>query len=229
MKRKFVLPVLLILILLLSACGSTTSRGSASTQAAANQQGLQLSEKLAIGTLKLEGTPNAVTAKQASDLLPLWQVYSSLITSDTAAQQEKDALAQQIQETMSPTQVQAINGFNLTQRDVFTSMQQLGISASAQVNANGTPQPNGGGGPGGGGGTFFFGGGGGGGGNFTGGANRNGGGGGGGFGGNGGTQLNPNQIATLQARRSANGGSFNNTRLLTPLVQAVIKLLESKS
>ncbi len=227
MKRKIVLPVLMISVLLLSACGSANpSRSFSTQQSGTNQQGqeLALSEKLAIGTLKLEGTPNAVTAKQASDLLPLWQVYSSLITSDTAAQQEKDALAQQIQETMSPTQVQAIDGLNLTQRDVFTSMQQLGISASAQVNANGTPQPNGGGFPRGGETFFFGGGGGGGGGNFTGGANRNGGG-----GGNGGTQLNPNQIATLQARRSANGGSFNNTRLLTPLVQAVIKLLESKS
>ena len=226
MKPKIVLPVLMISVLLLSACGSANSSRSFSTQqSGTNQQGqgLPLSEKLAIGTLKLEGTPNAITAKQASGLLPLWQVYSSLITSDTAAQQEKDALAQQIQETMSPPQVQAIDGLNLTQRDIFASMQQLGISASAQVNANGTPQPNGGGSAGGGGAFFFGEGGGGGGGNFTGGANRNGG------GGNGGTQLNPNQIATLQSRRSANGGSFNNTRLLTPLVQAVIKLLESKS
>lgn len=214
MKRKFVLPVLMISVLLLSACASANTDRSFGAQSGSgtNQpaQELPLSEKLAIGTLKLEGTPNAVTAKQAADLLPLWQVYSSLITSDTAAQQEKDAVAQQIQETMTPAQTQAIEGFNLTQRDVFTSMQQLGISASSQVNANGTPQPNGGGGPGGGGAVFF-------------------GGGGGGAGGNGGTQLNPNQIATLQARRSANGGSFNNTRLLTPLVQAVIKLLESKS
>lgn len=224
MKRKFVLPLLLIAVLLLAACGSSNTRRSFSTQTGADTQALPLSEKLAIGTLKLEGTPNAVTAKQAADLLPLWQVYSSLITSDTAAQEEKDALVEQIQETMSPTQVQAINGFSLTQRDVFTSMQQLGISPSAEVNANGTPSPNGGGFPGGGG-TFFFGGGGGG--NFAGGGNRNGGG--GGFGGNGGTQLNPNQIATLEARRAANGGGFNNTRILTPLVEAVIKLLEAKS
>lgn len=227
MKRKFVLPLLLISILFLSACGSANRGAPSNNQSNPNQQTLPLSEKLAIGTLKLEGTPNAVTAKQASDLLPLWQVYSSLIISDTAAQQEKDALAQQIQETMSPPQIQAIDSLNLTQREIFTSMQQLGISASSEVNANGTPAPNGGGFPGGGG-PFVFGGGGDGG-NFAGGANRNGGGGGGGFGGNGGTQLNPNQIATLQARRSANGGSFNNTRLLTPLVQAVIKLLESKA
>jgi len=235
MKSKIVIPLLLIPILLLSACGSAATNRTASnnnntqTQGGANPQALQLSEKLAIGTLKLEGTANAVTAKQAADLLPLWQVYSSLITSDTAAQEEKDALAQQIQETMTSDQITAIDGLNLTQREVFSSMQQLGITASAQVNANGTPQPGGGGFGGGG---QFFSGGGGGGGNFTGGGggNRNNGGGGGG-GGNGGAQLTPQQIATAQARRSANGGGggFGSNRILTPLVGAVIKLLESKS
>jgi hypothetical protein len=232
MKSKIVIPILLVSVLLLSACGSAAastgtgfnSQGGANTQGSgANPQAMQLSEKLAVGTLKLEGTPNAVTAKQAADLLPLWQVYSSLITSDTAAQEEKDALAQQIQDTMTSAQVSAIDGLNLTQRDVFTSMQQLGITASASVSANGTPQPGGGNFPGGG--AVFFGGGGG---NFTGGGNRNGG---GGFGGNGGTQLSPQQIATAQARRAANGGGggFNSSRILTPLVGAVIKLLESKS
>jgi hypothetical protein len=225
MKSKIILPLLLIPMLLLAACGSPTTRTAANTPGGANSQAMPLPEKLALGTLKLEGTTNAVTAKQASDLLPLWQVYSSLITSDTAAQEEKDALAQQIQETMGSEQIKAIDNLNLTQRDVFASMQQLGITTSSQVSANGTPQPAGGGFPGGG---EFFGGGGGGG-NFTGGGGggnftRGGGGGGGGTG----TQLTPNQIATAQARRSANGGGFNNNRLLTPLIGAVIKLLESK-
>ena len=236
MKNKIVLPLLLTLILLLSACGSTTTNnnfsgqgnGQGKGQGSGATQTMPLAEKLAVGTLKLEGTGNAVTAKQAADLLPLWQVYSSLITSDTAAQEEKDALAQQIQETMTNDQIKAIDGLNLTQREVFASMQQLGITASAQVNANGTPQPNGGGFPGGG--AVFFGGGGGGnfaggggGGNFNGGGNRNG-------GGNSGTQLTPQQIATAQARRAANGGGgFNSNRILEPLVGAVIKLLQSKS
>jgi uncharacterized protein YceK len=223
MKNKKVFPLLLILILLLSACGSVITSTASNAQSGTTPQAMQLSEKLAIGTLKLEGTANAITTKQAADLLPLWQVYSSLITSDTAAQEEKDALAQQIQETMTSDQINAIDGMNLTQRDVFASMQQLGITTTSQVSANGTPQPNNGGFPGGG---QFFGGEGGG--NFTGGGNRNGGGGGGGFGGNG-TQLTPQQIATAQARRAANGGGFNSNRILTPLVNAVIKLLESKS
>jgi len=215
MKSKIVIPILLVFSLMLSACGSAAAN-TPNTQGGANPQDLQLSEKLAIGTLKLEGTANAITAKQAADLLPLWQVYSSLITSDTAAQEEKDALVQQIQEIMTSDQITAIDGLNLTQREVFASLQQLGITASAPVSANGTPQA-GGNFPGGG---NFTGGGG----NFTGGGNRNGG------SGNGGAQLTPQQIATAQARRAANGGGsgFNNNRILTPLIEAVIKLLESK-
>jgi hypothetical protein len=227
MKSKIFLPLLLILMLLLSACGSAATSTTPSAQGGTNPQGLPLSEKLAVGTLKLEGTGFAINAKQAVDLLPLWQVYSSLITSDTAAQEEKDALAQQIQETMTGDQIKAIDAMNLTQSEIFASMQQLGITTS-QISANGTPQPGGnfaegGGFPGGGGGGNFTGGGGGGGGNFAGG----GGGGGGNFAG-GGSQLTPSQIATAQARRAENGGGFNNNRLLTPLVEAVIKLLESK-
>src|SRR5512141_2547442 len=142
MKNKIAFTLLLIPILILSACGSKAGNPTSTAQGNANAQELPLSTKLAIGTLKLEGTTSAITPTQAKDLLPLWQVYSSLITSDTAAQEEKDALAQQIQETMTADQVKAIESLNLTQRDVFTSMQQLGITASAQVSANGTPQPN---------------------------------------------------------------------------------------
>ena len=216
MKNKRIFIGLLLPILLLAACGTTTNRTS--TTQTANTQELPLSTKLAIGTLKLEGTESAVTPAEAKDLLPLWQVYSSLITSDTAAQEEKDALAQQIQETMTADQVKVIDSLNLTQRDVFTSMQELGIAPQFGAN-NGTTQQNGNGSQ-----------------NNGQGQNRNfqpggfpGGGGPGGFGGNG-TQLNPEQIATAQARRQANGNGsgFNNNRLLTPLIGAVIKLLESK-
>jgi hypothetical protein len=44
---------------------------------------------------------DAVTAEQAQELLPLWETLKVLESSDTAATQEKDALIEQIQETMS--------------------------------------------------------------------------------------------------------------------------------
>ena len=217
MKSKIIIPLLFISIFILSACGSAVGNSTSTAQGNSTAQELPLATKLAIGTLKLEGTESAVNSAQVKDLLPLWQVYSSLIVSDTAAQEEKDALAQQIQETMTADQVKVIDALNLTQSDVFASMQELGIAPQFGTN-NGTTQQNG---------------------NTTRGNGQNGnfppggfpgGGGPGGFGGNG-TQLNPEQIATAQARREANGngdGGFNNSRLLTPLIGAVIKLLESK-
>ena len=45
-------------------------------------------------------------------------------------------------------------------------------------------------------------------------------------GGPGGQEFTPEQIATAQARKAEGGGM--NTRMLTPLVEAVIELLESK-
>jgi hypothetical protein len=45
-----------------------------------------------MGTLQLEGTEFAVTVQQSSELLILWKAYRSLIESDTAAQEELQAL-----------------------------------------------------------------------------------------------------------------------------------------
>ena len=228
MKKNIIITLLLTLSIMLAACGSTgteTAPNSNSdtqvTDANPNaQQGdgtapeLPLSTQLAIGTLKLEGTEFAVASNQASSLLPLWQVLLSLTESDSAAQEEIDAIVEQIQETMTADQLQAIDAMGLTNESVFTTMQEMGL-VQQQANASGTPQP---------GGNFPEGG-------FPGGGGPGGGPGGGGGPGSGadGGQLTPDQIATAQARRAENGGSggFGN-RLLTPLVGAVIELLESK-
>jgi hypothetical protein len=177
---------------------------------------------LAIGTLKLEATEYAVASDQATELLPLWQVLNSLSSSDTAAPEELTAITEQIQETMTAEQLQAIEEMGLTQEDMFATMQDLGLVNAPQANVEGTPQPGAGFGGGQGQGPD--------GGFVPGGAPPGGGPGGGegpggGFGGQGLTQ---EQIATAQARRAEGGGGFGN-RMLTPLVEAVIKLLESKA
>ena len=93
MKTKFTIPVSLLTIftLLLAGCSSV----SAATVSVSNS--LSGATKLALGTLKLEGTSQAVTAAQASELLTLWQGYKSLDNSDTSSQVELDALVKQIQ------------------------------------------------------------------------------------------------------------------------------------
>ena len=221
----------LILTLLLAACGGTAetvpSAGSAETapntdsssetvQDGENSpsfdigsQELPLSSALAIGMLKLEETDQAVAPDQAADLLPLWQVLNSLSTSDTAAPEETEAILEQIQETMTDEQLAVIEAMELTGEDIFATMQELGLT-NVQVNAEGTPQAGG----------------------FGSGQRPEGGFPGGGPGrsdgpGGGGGEISPEQMATAQARRAEGSGGFGN-RLMTPLVEAVIELLESK-
>jgi len=227
--KKLTFSIFTVLILALTACSGGTSNAqqsspNQSTNAAPAE--LPLASKLVIGSFKLEGTDNAITTEQAAQLLPLWQVYEQLSSSDTAAQEEVTALAEQIQETMTSDQMTAINAMNLTPQDIFTVMQEQGIQfggnrqQSSQGNGNqsngGNFQP-----PEGGGGEFFVRPGNGGGGP---------GGGPGGFGGGQGQNLSPEQIATMEARRAENGGSnfrFNSTP--TPLIQALVKLLQEKA
>jgi len=224
MKKAVFLTI--VMTLLMTACGSADSTSEADTgnqQFDPNTRELPLITKLAIGTLKLEDTDLAVSSDQSADLLPLWQVFNNLSSSDSAAPEEITAVTEQIQETMSSEQLQAIDDMELTSQDIFATMQELGLVNAPQVNAEGTPQA---------GGSFRFRGGqGSGGGDFPGGGPPDGGPPGGGFGGGGfgGEGLNPEQIATAQARRAEGGGTGFGNRMMTPLVEAVIELLESKT
>ena len=210
MKKTIVLA--LILTLLLAACGGSVETDTTAEnveQFDPNSFELPLSSTLAIGTLKLEETDQAIAPDQAADLLPLWQVLNSLTTSDTAAPEEIEAILEQIQETMTDDQMTAIEAMELTREDIFNTMQELGIKFGS---GEGRPEDSGTGqGPGGGG--------------FPGGGPPGGGpGGGGGFGGG---EISPEQMATAQARRAEGGGGFGS-RMMAPFIPAVIELLEAK-
>jgi hypothetical protein len=145
MKRKrlllFVIPLLLGLVLAGCKGSSSTSDSSTDSTGSSNSQdATSLSEvnKLLVGTLKLDNTANAVTADQATQLLPLWQAYLSLSSSDTAAEAEVAALLTQIQGTMTSQQMDAINALNLTNTDMMDLMQSMG----GPMGQRGTPDPN---------------------------------------------------------------------------------------
>lgn len=198
-----------IMALLLAACGGNdeaAQSGENGEQFDFRSQELPLSSTLVIGTLKLEETDQAVASEQAADLLPLWQVLKSLTGSDTAAQEEIEAIIEQIQDTMTDEQMSTIEGMDLTREDIFTTMQELGI----EFGFGGRDGPPEGFGSGQGGG-------------FS-GDGPPGGGQGGGFGGQ---EFTPEQRATAQARR-AEGGGGSRIRLMTPLVEAVIEILQVK-
>jgi hypothetical protein len=98
-------------------------------------------QKLAPGTLKLEGTDRAVTAAQAKTLLPLWKAVKTLSSSNNASAEEITALYQQIQDAMTAEQLQAIKNLSLTQAEMQALMQQYGIQMPQMPagNLNGTP------------------------------------------------------------------------------------------
>ncbi len=207
MRKVYFVTILLIAALALTACGANNQNG----QNAGSGQGPNFGNRpispqmlLAVGTFKLEGTPQAVNATEAAQLLPLWQLYGQLEQSSSSAQEELTATLDQIKSTMTPDQINAINAMNLTNRDAFTFLQQQGIFQAGGFGFNGTPNPNrtpraGGNFPGGG---------------FPGGPGGN------------GQNFSPSQIATAQARRAQSGG-FSN-RLPQPLLDALIKLLQNK-
>jgi len=225
--KKTTLIITLIFVLILSACGGASTSPEADTNQPNNPTdiSLPLSTQLLIGTFKLDETNLPVNSEQASKLIPLWQVLQSLSNSDSVAQEEVDALVEQIQETMTQEQMQAIEEMGLTPEDMFTIMQDQGIEGfggggfpQGGVNGEGegfsppegfTPPDGGpaGGGPGGG-----FGGG-----------------GGPGGGGLGGQELSPEQIATAQAARAENGGGFRFNNTPAPLIEALIDFLQEKA
>jgi hypothetical protein len=150
MKHKFFLLISLITVTAVLLVGCSDAVAATVT----SNGGLSTAARLAVGTLKLEGSNQAVTATQASQLLTLWEGYQSMSNSDTNSQVELEALVAQIQGEMTASQVQAIEAMGLTDKSVSEVVQSLGNSANTTTLAI-TPgaatsnQPGLGGGPGG--------------------------------------------------------------------------------
>jgi hypothetical protein len=228
MREKIGLLLAMLMVFSLAACSSSASatpQASNSGLTASAQGPLSEQTQLIIGTFKLEGTDLAVSSEQASTLLPLYKALLSLSQSDTAATAEIEAVAKQIQESMSAEQMDAIAAMKLTQQDAFTIVQEFGFSPDATQSSGSS-----------GGGRFSGG--------FSGGDFRPPDEGQGGTfqrGGQGdmpqggvivgpggyGQEMDPEQLATLEARRAERSGSGDrmmNMFLINPL----IKLLEGK-
>ncbi len=69
--------------------------------------------RLAVGTMKLEGTADALDADSAAKLLPLWQLLEQVETSDASAPQEVTAVIEAIRLNMTPAQIKAIDAMSL--------------------------------------------------------------------------------------------------------------------
>ncbi len=144
--KKIIILFVLASIMILAAC---TAPGEAATSAAATPtagivntgfaNALPVPSQLALGTIMLKDTPEAVTAAQAAELLPLWQALLSMTNStSTASAVEIDALVSQIQQTMQPAQLNAIADLKITQESMATAFQDLGLN-NLPSGRSGTP------------------------------------------------------------------------------------------
>lgn len=129
--------LLLVLALVLSACsGQATPEPALSSIESYVSPNLDTSYEgalsarnlLSLGTLELDGTPQEITPEQAASLLPLWQALLGTQKSGAAAQAEVSALLEQIESSLTPEQLAAINALQLTQADMQTWAAASGVT-----------------------------------------------------------------------------------------------------
>jgi hypothetical protein len=228
MKRTTIITGFLLVSLLLPACSvigrSDPAQAAQNTTSSGNTtRELPQAMKLALGTFKLEKTNTPVDAAEATQLLFLWKGMRNLSQEQTVATEEVQGLVKQIQATMKPEQIDAINGMNLSFQDIATVAKETGLDLGNFGGQSGNISPearatfqanrqNGGG-------------------NFGGGIPGAGGGGGnrqGGFipGVGGPPASSTNTTGTTQTRGA--GGAFSKLGISPAMINAVIQFLQAK-
>jgi hypothetical protein len=107
----------------------------------AYENALPAGTQLALGILRLEGTPQAVTPAQAKTLLPLWQAFQGNALQN---QTEQNAVLKQIEGTLTAEQVQAIAAMQLTNDDMRKWMEENGQGFGPPPGTPGAPGQGGG-------------------------------------------------------------------------------------
>jgi len=141
--RVVFLLMLMVSMAVLSGCQKAepvqTADNSAANVPAADGRGdaapnpeLDNVSRLTLGTLKLEGTANAVTPEQAAKLLPLWKLIQGGALNNDA---ETNAVIKQIEGQMTEAQLAMIDALGLTMEDMMAWMQEQGIEMAAPGDA----------------------------------------------------------------------------------------------
>jgi len=118
--------ILIVMALLLGGCSEAAF--SASTRQGTEARAAQL----ALGTLYLEGSNEAVNAQQAAELAPLWEILADLSVSGTAASEELSATVEAIEAGMTADQLETIGEMNVSETEA-SSMSPAGAPAVAGI------------------------------------------------------------------------------------------------
>ena len=160
MKKHTILSLMVVFMLTLttvmSGCGGDTAPTTAEPEEAQGEEteetapdsediltdiladdyegALSARNQLALGTLKLEGSGNAVTPEQAQELALYWQALKALAADSTSATEETTAVQAQIVEAMTQVQLEAIAAMQLTSADLNEFYVEQGVELT-------TPEP----------------------------------------------------------------------------------------
>jgi len=137
--------VLLLAITVLPGCSRPVEAevvnhsGYVGALSAAYEGALDATAQLALGTLELEGTADAVTGAQAAELLPLWQALDG---SELQGSAERNAVPMQIEATMTADQITSIAAMHLTEDDaqLWMESQRSGAAVPGRQRAEGAAQ-----------------------------------------------------------------------------------------
>ena len=134
MKIFRFLTLLVVASFLLFACTTGTPEETAAPTSIAGEyltteftDAASLRNQLAYGIMQLDGTENAVTAEQASAMVPLWQAVIALSGDTTTASEELTAVQDQIVATLNDGQLQAIASMRITNADLNAFYADYGI------------------------------------------------------------------------------------------------------
>ena len=156
MIRKWLFGAVVLIAVVLSACNGAAGPDAATVEPESGlatledalpvdyEDALSSRNQLALGTLRLEGTEDAVTAEQAETLAFLWQTLQALLDDSTTAREETSAVQAQILAALTAEQVDAIRALALTNADLTAFYAEQGV-ALPTPQPGVTPQSSGGG------------------------------------------------------------------------------------
>lgn len=108
---------------------------------------VSVAEQLLTGTFMLADTNLSLTGEQTIQLISLWTSLKGA-TQNSAAQDQTDAILQQIEQALTAEQIQAIADFKITRQSMMTVLQDKGVTMGGpQGDGNGGPNGSGGGTP----------------------------------------------------------------------------------
>jgi len=128
--KKIIILLFLLFLLTLTACSTAAQTGTdtAGASPTTNPLGDITNTQLALGVFALEDTAYAITVEQAAELLPLWKAAQSLSESDTITAEEFQAVFNQIKDTLTTEQMEAISSMDLSQETMAAIGEKYGLT-----------------------------------------------------------------------------------------------------